>query len=52
MDEGISLYDTSTEELTQIANEAYLPDIHGNNIVYERIMWLQEEPYTLCTISV
>lgn len=50
MGDGISLYDTSTEELTQIANEAYNPDIHRNNIVYEKIMWLQEEPYTLCGI--
>jgi len=50
MGEGISLYDESTKELTQIASEAYSPDIYRNNIIYEKIIWLQEEPYTLCSL--
>jgi len=42
---GVALYDTSTKELTQIANGACLPDIYGDKIVYER-----NEPYTECTL--
>ena len=48
-EDGVSLYDTSTKKLTQIA-ESYHPDIYGNNIVYEKIKWLQDEPYTLCSL--
>jgi beta propeller repeat protein len=50
MDYGISLYDITTKELTQIENEVYGPDIYKKHIVYEKIMWLQEEPYTLCSL--
>lgn len=50
MGDNISLYDASTNEITQIANGACSPDIYGNNIVYEKIIWLQDEPYTLCSL--
>lgn len=50
-DDGVSLYDTSTKKLIRIT-EAYHPDIYGNNIVYERIKWLQDEPYTLHSLYI